>query len=318
MERKNLERCVGIALSLLASACYALLPLFTLPLLKEGISVATIMSYRFIIGTVVLWCILILKRERILVGASDMVKLFILSLLSYLMVICYAEALKYMASGPVTTLQFLYPIMVMLIMIFFYHEKFHWYTGVAVGLAFFGVALLSFGGGDSGENHGSMALGVILSLAAGLWSALYYVGIKVARIPHVDSLLMTFYIALFGAIFCTIQGVFGGSLQFIEGFSNLGLASLLAIVTIVITNLALIKGIELVGPTMSSILGVTEPLTAVAIGATVFGEPLTMPIIVGIGLVILSVVIIIVGPDFAHKADIYDEPRIASGRIPRC
>lgn len=71
---------------------------------------------------------------------------------------------------------------------------------------------------------------------------------------------------------------------------------MLAIVTIVIANLALIKGIEIIGPTLSSILGVTEPLTSVVIGVAVFGESLTLQIIGGIGLIILSVVSAIAGP----------------------
>ena len=298
MSKQNLERVWGIILSLLASGCFALLPLFTLPLIKDGIGVPSIMAYRFVIAAIILWGILFFARRPILVAISDMVKLFILSLLSYLMVICYAEALKYMASGPVTTLQFLYPIMVMLIMIFFFHEKYHWYMGLAVVLAFSGVALLSFGGSASHENTGSLPLGITLSLLAGLWSALYYVGLKVAKIPHVDSLLMTFYIALFGAFFCIGQAIISDSLQVISGAFNLGLVSLLAIVTIVIANLALIKGIEIIGPTMSSILGVTEPLTAVVIGVSVFGESLTMQIIGGIALIILSVMSVIAGPHF--------------------
>lgn len=49
-------------------------------------------------------------------------------------------------------------------------------------------------------------------------------------------------------------------------------------------------------PSMSSILGVTEPLTAVVIGVTVFGENLTLQIIGGVFLIILSVVSAIAGP----------------------
>lgn len=63
--------------------------------------------------------------------------------------------------------------------------------------------------------------------------------------------------------------------------------------------------------------GVTEPLTAVAIGATVFGEPLTMPIIEGIGLVILSVVTVIAGPHFVHKRVLPEAANAMPGRHPR-
>lgn len=58
----QLQRSLGIILSLLTAACFALLPLFMLPLLKEGITVPAIMAYRFLIGSLMLLGILLSRK----------------------------------------------------------------------------------------------------------------------------------------------------------------------------------------------------------------------------------------------------------------
>lgn len=58
-----------------------------------------------------------------------------------------------------TSIQLLYPIIVMFIMIIFLHEKFHWHMGAAVLLAVLGVASTPLGGGKSDERSGSLLLG---------------------------------------------------------------------------------------------------------------------------------------------------------------
>lgn len=58
--------------------------------------------------------------------------------------------------------------MVMLIMALFFHEKYRWHMGLAVLLAFSGVALLSFGGGSGHDSSESPLIGITLSLTAGL------------------------------------------------------------------------------------------------------------------------------------------------------
>lgn len=67
-------------------------------------------------------------------------------------------------------------------------------------------------------------------------------------------------------------------------------------VTAVLANLTLIVGIEFVDPTMSSIMGVMEPLTAVCVGIFVFGELFSLQLAAGVFLIVISVLVVIAGP----------------------
>ena len=44
---------------------------------------------------------------------------------------------------------------------------------------------------------------------------------------------------------------------------------------------------------MAAVLGVFEPMTAMCVGILLFGEPLTLPIVVGFMLIIAAVLILV-------------------------
>lgn len=307
------ERALGFGLGLLSSATFGLIPLFTLPLLEAGVSAQTALVYRFAIASAIMWPILRVRGEKFAIGAWDVLKIMLLSSMYLMAVLFFFHAFSFMSSGAVATIQFLYPVMVMLIMTVFFRERFYWRSGVAVLLAVAGVYFLSSGPGlepalDPGavgtpEMPFGSALfwGVALSLLAGLGNALYFVGIQVARLTNVSGLMMTFYVMVFGAIFCFVNAMATDSLRWIGGWREIGLAFLLAVVTAVISNLALIMAIKRVGSTISSILGVLEPLTAVCVGILVFGEPFTQRLVWGLLLIVFSVMLVLLGSGAPDK-----------------
>lgn len=291
---------MGILYGLISSATFGLIPLFTLPLVAAGVPVETALVYRFAIATAALWLILKCLGESLAIPKRAFFKICALSLFYMLAVLLFFKALNFLASGMVATLQFQFPVMVMLIMIIFFHEPFRWRTALALFLAISGVTLLSLSPDlapakiDNGYSLGSsLIIGVILSLATGFFNALYFVGLQVTKLPKINGLVMTFYIMLFGAIFCFFNALFTNSLQWLNTWPELLNAFLLAIVTAVISNITLILAIRRVGSTITSILDVMEPLTALACGCIVFGEPFTKQLAAGVVLIIASVMVVL-------------------------
>ena len=288
----------GFFLGLLSSATFGMIPLFTLPLMAAGVSAQTALVYRFVIASIVTWIILKLSGEKFAVSPRDLAKLFVLSFAYLFAVVTYFYDLSFLASGVVATIQFLYPLMVMLIMIGFFGEKFRWQIGLSAALATVGVALLSSGPGlepalgegaarASRPAFGSdLFWGLALSLVSSVANALYYVGLQVAKIGNVTGMVMTFYVMAFGAGFTLINALAADSLSWIASWREFGLAFGLAIVTAVISNFSLILAVKRIGSTLTSILGVMEPLTAAAVGVLVFGEPFHAWLLVGVVLII--------------------------------
>lgn len=70
---------------------------------------------------------------------------------------------------------------------------------------------------------------------------------------------------------------------------------LLAVLPTVISNITLLLAVHHIGGTMTSVLGALEPVTAVCIGAFVFGEAFTWQQGLGIVLILIAVTLIILG-----------------------
>lgn len=67
----------------------------------------------------------------------------------------------------------------------------------------------------------------------------------------------------------------------------------LALPATAVSNMALVRAIGNIGPTLTSIFGALEPLTAVVIGILVFGEPFTAAGATGILLIVAAVSLVV-------------------------
>ena len=60
-----------------------------------------------------------------------------------------------------------------------------------------------------------------------------------------------------------------------------------------VSNVTLIMALKQISSTMAAVLGAFEPMTAMCVGILLFGEPLTLPIVIGFILIITSVFILV-------------------------
>ena len=284
---------MGFLYSILSSAAFGLIPLFTLPLMKGGVSGPSALFYRFAFASVVLGIILAMRGERFRARGIDLCKLAGMSFMYTMAALLFFWGFKHMPSGVVATLQFTYPVMVMLIMTVFYHERFSWITALSILLAIAGVYLLS--GGGTGDMSGANLLAVALLLLSALCNAIYITAIYAARIPNMNGLVMTFYVLAFSTVISGCNALLSGSFQPLHSWWEVLLATLLAVITAVVSNLTLILAVQRIGSTLTSIFGVMEPVTAVAVGILVFSEPFSLSLVAGVAFIAVSVVLVMLG-----------------------
>lgn len=111
---------------------------------------------------------------------------------------------------------------------------------------------------------------------------------------EINSTALTCYVMAFGALFFIVGGCFTGGIR-LETDPHTWLYILgVAIPATAVSNIALVQAIKSIGPTLTSILGAMEPLTAVVIGVWVFAEPFTARGAAGILLIVAAVMIVVV------------------------
>ena len=289
MAMAQLQRLSGVVYAILSSATFGLIPLFTVPLLARGVDSSTILCYRFLLASVVVAVVMLLTKRSFRLQRGQLWVVLLLSLLYALTAILLIQSYGYIPSGVATTIHFLYPLAVTLTMAWFFKTKTTVVTYVAVVISLVGVALLVWGS----HSEGDFSRGVLLSLLSVVTYAAYIVGVMRSRASHIDSIVLTFYVLLFGAVLFFVYALATSGIGVIGRYSDWRDLAMLAIVSTVLSDYFLILAIKRIGSTMTSILGSMEPLTAVVVGVVYFGERFDTASVVGLLLIIIAVVLVI-------------------------
>lgn len=294
MDKITRKRTIGYCAGIMAGISYGTNPLFAKPLLESGVPVLVMLFFRYGISVLLLAGWMLLKKEPFRVKGSELGLLAILGLLFACSSLFLFASYAFIPSGLATTLVYLYPVFVALIMVFlrFYPS---WQTWLSIVATFGGILLLSQPSGSAQIKP----LGILLAISSALSYAFYLVIVnRSKRIKQVSEHTLTLYALLTGAmLFAAIRTVQGGGM--LEGIDSradwLNLTGL-ALVPTMISLLALAISSRYIGPTKTSVLGVFEPLTAILIGTILFGEPLTPKMALGILVCVAAVVFMILRP----------------------
>ena len=282
---------IGYPAGIITGITYGLNPLFAKPLMNAGASTEAILLFRYGIAVILLGAYLLLKKENFRITLKQAGILLSLGLLYTASSTFLFEAYKYIASGLATTLVFLFPAMVAIIMVFLKVVP-SWPVWLSIAATFAGVMIMTGGAGTETVNP----LGVWFSIASAFVYALFIVIINKSKvISSIPNSLLTFYALLTGTFFFIGRCLFSGA-DLMAGIDG-GMAWCnligLAVLPTIVSTASLAVATRNIGATKASVLGVFEPITAILVGTVVFGEALTPNIIAGILISIVAVTFMI-------------------------
>lgn len=281
----------GYFLGAVAAATYGMNPLFALPLYKAGMSPDSVLFFRYLFAIPLLGIMLKVRGRSFVIKRKEVFPLIIMGLLVALSSLTLFQSYNYMEVGIASTLLFVYPIMVALIMALVFKEKLSLQTMLYILLALAGIALLYKGG----DGIPLSSLGILLVMVSALSYALYIVGVNQSALKNTSTLKLTFYVLLFGLSLFLVRVDFGKSLHIVREWYLWGNLLALALFPTAISFLCTTRAIQYIGSTPTAILGALEPVTAVFFGIVVFGETLTFRLGCGMLMIILAVTLIIAG-----------------------
>ena len=201
-------------------------------------------------------------------------------------------AYQNIASGVASTIHFMYPLAVALAMMGFFGEKRSFAILFAVLVSLSGAGLLSSGKIDF--EGGNTTIGLIAAGLSVFFYGGYIVGVRKSRAVQIPSTALTCYVMGLGALFFIIGGCLTGGIRLANDTHTWLNILGLALPATAISNITLVKAIKYIGPTLTSIFGALEPLTAVVIGCLIFNESFTPASAVGMALIITAVTVVVV------------------------
>ena len=281
----------GYLLAAISSATYGMNPLFSLPLYADGMSVDSVLFFRYMFAVPMVALMLKSRGRSFAVEKREVWPLLMVGVFFVLSSITLFRSYFYMDSGIASTILFVYPVMVALIMAIFFKEKISLQTWTCIALALGGVGLLY-----KAPSGATLSLvGILFVLGSALAYTLYIVAINKTVLKDVPSVKVTFYVILLGFLIFGAMVFLGDGLQTpTKWYLWLDILAF-ALLPTVISMYCATKAIVYIGSTSTAILGALEPLTAVFFGIMVFGETLGIRDVAGLLLIIVSVTFVVAG-----------------------
>lgn len=281
----------GFIFAALSAICYGTNPLGALHLYAQNYSPETVLFYRFFTAALLLLAVMLAKGSRFKITLRECGALVAFGFLFAVSSLTYYASFKYMDAGLASTLLFLYPLEVSVLMAIFFKEKIKLWTVVSIVVSMAGIALLY----RDGDGVALSTVGLALVFASSISYAVYMVMANRINL-QMGSVKMTFYAICFCMSFLLLYSVTLGSglPPVLTEATSWGWGFMLGLVPTVLSLIFMVKAVKSIGSTPTAILGALEPVTAVSIGVLVFGEILTSRLIAGIILILGSVVLIAV------------------------
>ena len=283
----------GYILAAIAAASYGTNPLFALPLYSAGMNPDSVLFFRYLMALPLLAAMLIARGRGFGLRTNQVLPLMGMGVVMAVSSLTLFESYNYMAAGIASTLLFVYPIMVAVIMAIGFGERLQAQTIGCIMMALAGIALLY-----RGSDGATLSLtGTVMVVVSALSYAIYIVGANRPRLSAIPTLKVTFYVLLFGVFVFGTRFVAGQPLTTpaIGQWYLWANVIALAVFPTAISFLCTTAAIQRIGSTPTAILGALEPATAIFFGITVFGETLTLRDSIGLVLIITAVTLVVGG-----------------------
>lgn len=287
-------RTKGLVCGAVAAATYGMNPLFTLPLYHAGMTPDSVLFYRYAFALPILAVMIRLRGQDFSLRRCEMLPLVAMGLLFSASSLFLYMSYNYMDAGIASTILFVYPILVALIMALGFRERITPLTIFCIALAVLGIGLLYEGDGQT-----LSLTGVTLVLLSSLSYAVYIVGVNRSALGGLAD----------GQAHLLRPAVRPCDLRRAARFPH-GPASRPVVVSVgqragaggaptAVSLLCTTQAIHYIGSTPTAILGALEPVTAVFFGVVIFHEELTARLGLGIALILVAVTLIVAGGRFA-------------------
>ncbi len=273
----------------ITAAAFGLIPLFTLPVMAEGLGVLSILFYRFLLAAIAITCMMLVKGESFRISWPELRVIILLGVFFNSASLFLFWSYHYMGPGLATTLHFTYPLFVTFFLFTLFGERPSWVVWLAIVLAVLGVGVLSVRGGELTISLEGLVIAVISAVGYGA----YITGVNKTRVVGMPGRKLALYVFIVAASLFALTAQFFGGLQPVPSFTSLAYLAGLAVVPTLISNITLIIAVQNIGGMLTSVLGAMEPVTALLVGLVFFGEQFSLQELAGILLILVAVTMVI-------------------------
>jgi len=227
------------------------------------------------------------------VTKSQTKQLAILGLLASATALSLYSSYNYISVGMSTTIHYIYPVLVTAACIIIFGDKISRDKVVSLILSTMGITLFF---------EGSINItGILIAFMSGVFFAGYLIFMDKSGLNTIYQFKITFYTAAFSSMYLFIFGIISKNLVFTMTFKGWFFTVLVAVFVSFFANTFVALGVKYVGPTVTSIVGMLEPITSIVMGILFINEPITLRNILACVLILLGVLIVSLSKEKASE-----------------
>ncbi|WP_150844480.1 MULTISPECIES: EamA family transporter [unclassified Clostridium] len=283
---KSSNKIKGIFYIAIASIAFGIMPILAKLAYKGGANAINTLALRFTFASIILFIYIKTKKLSLRVSKEQIKLILFMGVIGYSMTsILLFTSYNYIDVGIAGMILHTYPLMVMILSIIIYKEKFKLKKFLYLMVTTIGVFIML------DIKVGSInTIGVVLVLLSALCYAIYVLGASNDKVKNIDSYVMTFYISIISAIVGSTTGIVTNSFNNPINFYGIISILLIAFISTVVALMAFLKGVKLIGPTNSAIFSALEPIVSLVLGVIILGESMSFKIIIGSTIIILAMI----------------------------
>lgn len=282
----------GYILAFVSAFTYGMIPLFMIPIKKGSFSLDGSLFYRFFIASICILGYSFYTKDNLKTNFKEVQIFVLLGALYALSSEFLFAAYDYLSPGIASTIFFMYPVIVALILGIFFRERITFLTMLSLLVVLIGMCVLSVKDTDS---FSIQYFGLFVALTAACIYGVYMVIVNKSHVSTSSSgIKVAFYSMLFSSLYFLIKLLLLESrVPIPDADMALHLTSF-SLITTVLSVTTLIYAIRYIGSTPTAIMGAVEPIVAVGISVILFDEKLTVNLIIGVLLIVVGVIIDII------------------------
>jgi drug/metabolite transporter (DMT)-like permease len=278
---------VGALFVLCSAAGFGTLGIFGTVAGDAGLSIPTVLFFRFTLATVLVWAILGVRGRLKLLRGRDLLAGVALGAFGYAaMSGLYFLGLEFMTAGMVGIILYTYPVFVLVLAAAVLDEPIGRRSIAALAVTLSGIALITGADPAAADPRG---VGIVL-VAALVYAS--YITASRTTLEDVAAPILTAHVMPAAAVTFLLIGLGTDSLAMPSGAVAWGSILAIAVFATAVPIFTFFAGLSRIGAGPAAILSTVEPVITVALGALFLAEPVSAVVVGGGSLVLLGVVLV--------------------------
>jgi drug/metabolite transporter (DMT)-like permease len=276
-------------LVLLASVLYGLMPSLTQRAYALGMTVESVLTGRYLIGTTLIWIYILLTKKPLRVGRKNALLLMGVGVDVFVCVFCMTTSYRYLPGAIASLIVFLYIVIVNVAEIAMGTERAQAVRIVCLFLTVGGLVLVVYA--PSGTNSLS-GTGVIFAIVAGVLYAIWAMSMGAKRFRPFSAEVTMGYMLIVPTAANTIKCALSGLPILPTTGEQWFYIILLGLSPGFIAPIAFCAAVKRIGASMSSMINTSEPVFAYFAGMLLMNDRLSLRATLGGALVVIGLLML--------------------------